>query len=102
MFIHPVFVIVEFILNLLWFIVMLNVVMSWLLSFGIITMRNDLVRMLWNSIESLLEPVLAPLRRILPNIGGLDFSPLVLLLAIYFITMELGALEFALYRAIGA
>ena len=96
LFIQPIFVIVQFILNLLWFIVMLNVVMSWLLSFGIINMRNDLVRMVWNGLESLLEPMLRPIRRILPNLGGLDFSPLVLLLAVYFISMELGALQIRL------
>lgn len=60
-------------------------VMSWLVAFGVVNMRNDAVRTIWNALNQMTEPVLRPLRNILPNLGGIDISPIVLLLIIFFI-----------------
>lgn len=60
-------------------------VMSWLVAFGVVNMRNDVVRTIWNALYQVTEPVLRPLRNILPNLGGIDISPIVLLLIIFFI-----------------
>lgn len=95
-FIHPFFMIIYAVLSLFYYILIIDVVMSWLLSFGVISMKNDLVRMVWNGVEGLCEPALRPLRRFLPSLGGMDFSPLVLLLILQFASMELGAIEGAL------
>jgi YggT family protein len=74
-------------------------VMSWLLAFDVINMRNDLVRSVWNTTNALTEPVLRPIRRVLPPLGGMDISPIVLLLLLSFIQMELGELAGLLARA---
>ncbi len=60
-------------------------VMSWLVAFNVVNMRNDIVRTIWNFLYQITEPVLRPIRNILPNLGGVDISPIILLLVIFFI-----------------
>jgi len=67
-------------------IVIIHVIMSWLITFNIINMHNQFVFQIYNMLERLLEPMLGPIRRILPNLGGLDLSPIVLLLGVQFFT----------------
>ena len=62
-----------------------SAVMSWLVAFNVINMRNEVVRVLWNFLYQVTEPALRPIRRILPNLGGLDISPIILLLVIFLI-----------------
>ena len=66
-------------------VVVAAVVMSWLVAFNVVNIRNDVVRMIWNILGQITEPLLAPIRRRLPNLGGIDLSPIVLLLAIVFV-----------------
>ncbi|MCW2286754.1 YggT family protein [Rhodoblastus acidophilus] len=98
-FIIPVFKVIDMALNLYWWVIIIMAVMSWLLAFDVINMRNDLVRSLWNMSNALTEPVLRPIRRFLPPIAGMDISPIVLLLLLSFVQMELGVLANALLRA---
>jgi len=98
-FIIPVFKVINMALDLYWWVIIIMAVMSWLLAFDVINMRNDLVRSLWNMSNALTEPVLRPLRRFLPPLGGMDISPIVLLLLLSFVQMELGELAAALMRA---
>ena len=51
--------------------------MSWLITFNVINVHNDLVRAIWNALNGITEPALRPIRRVLPNLGGLDVSPIV-------------------------
>ena len=60
-------------------------ILSWLIAFNVINIHNDLVRMLWNGLNALTEPLLKPIRRFLPKMGGLDISPIILLFVIFFI-----------------
>ena len=62
-----------------------SAVMSWLVAFGVVNMRNDFVRSIYNFLYQITEPVLRPIRRILPNLGGIDISPIILLLLIFFL-----------------
>ena len=62
-----------------------SAVMSWLVAFNVVNMRNDIVRAIWNFLNQVTEPALRPIRRILPNLGGIDISPIILLLLIFFI-----------------
>lgn len=67
-----------------WFIIA-SAVMSWLVAFNVVNTRNDVVRAIWNFLYQLTEPALRPIRRILPNLGGIDVSPIILLLLIFLI-----------------
>ena len=62
-----------------------SAVMSWLVAFGVVNMRNDAVRMIWSFLHQITEPALRPIRRILPNLGGIDISPIILLLLIFLV-----------------
>ena len=73
------------VLELYTYVIIAVAVLSWLIAFNVVNMYNDLVRSIWNALNALTEPVLRPIRRLLPNTGGLDLSPIVLLLAIFFV-----------------
>jgi YggT family protein len=71
------------ILQLYTYVIIIVAIMSWLLAFNVINIYNSAVRTIWDTLNALTEPVLRPIRNILPNLGGLDLSPLVLLLLIF-------------------
>ncbi len=70
------------ILNVAQFIILAHVIMSWLINFQVLNIRQPLVQQLWYGLNRLLEPLYAPIRRILPPMG-LDLAPLIVLIAIY-------------------
>jgi YggT family protein len=97
-FIIPVFSVINMALDLYWWVIIIMAVMSWLLAFDVINMRNDFVRSVWNTANALTEPALRPIRRFIPPLGGMDISPIILLLLLSFIQMELGQVAIALSR----
>jgi YggT family protein len=60
-------------------------IMSWLIAFDVINMRSSGAYSLWNMLNNLTEPVLRPIRNVLPNFGGVDISPVILLLLLQFL-----------------
>lgn len=70
------------VLNVAQFIVLAHVIMSWLINFQVLNIRQPLVSQIWYGLERLLEPMYAPIRRILPPMG-LDLAPLIVLIGIY-------------------
>ena len=66
-------------------ILIASAVLSWLIAFNVINTRNQFVATVWDAIYRVTEPALRPIRERLPNLGGLDISPIILLLLIYFI-----------------
>lgn len=72
-------------LNIYWWIVLASAIFSWLYAFNVVNPRNQFVGMIGQALYALTEPVLRPIRRFLPNFGGIDISPLVLFLAIFLI-----------------
>jgi len=60
-------------------------VLSWLVAFGVVNIYNNAVRSIWNGLNAVVEPPLRPIRRYVPSLGGMDISPIILLLIIYFI-----------------
>ena len=80
---QSLFQILMMLLDVVWFFILAHVVMSWLISFQVLNVRQQLVGQIWYGLNRLLEPLYAPVRRILPPMGGLDLAPLVVLLAIY-------------------
>ena len=88
---------IDIILSIIQWIVIASVVASWLVAFGVVNTRNQVVYAIVDSLNRLTEPLLRPIRRVIPHFGGLDISPLVLLLIIWFIQSLLH--EYA-YRAV--
>ena len=71
------------VLDLAKWIILAHFIMSWLVSFQVVNLRQPLVARLWNGLNRLLEPVYSRVRRYLPPVSGLDFAPLLVLLAVY-------------------
>ncbi|WP_127104894.1 YggT family protein [Pararhodobacter zhoushanensis] len=71
------------VLNVIWWIVIAHVIMSWLINFQVLNLRQPLVAQIWDGLNRVLEPVYSRIRSFLPNMGGLDLAPLIVLLAIY-------------------
>jgi YggT family protein len=72
-------------LQLLVYVIFVGVILSWLISFNVVNPHNQLVSTIWRLTGTVTEPLLRPIRNILPPLGGLDLSPLVLLLVIMFV-----------------
>ena len=73
------------ILNIYWYIIIAAVIASWLVGFGIINTWHPFTRSVLRALHALTEPVFGPLRRIIPPLGGLDLSPLIVLLLVQFL-----------------
>lgn len=71
--------IVSYIVTIIIVLVIVQFVLSLLISFNVVNMHNDFVAAIWRSVNALLDPILNPIRKIMPNTGAIDFSPLVLI-----------------------
>jgi YggT family protein len=71
------------ILQIAQYLIFAHFIMSWLLAFNVLNPRQQFVQQVWGGLSRMLEPLYAPVRRILPPMGGLDLAPLVVLIAIY-------------------
>ncbi len=76
---------ISYLITLYTYIVIAVVIVSWLMAFGVVNPYNPMVRSIWQALNAVTEPLLAPIRNAMPNMGGLDISPVILLLACYFI-----------------
>lgn len=74
--------IIQVLLDVLWWIIVVQAILSWLIAFNVINTHNDTVRAIWQALDRITEPLYRPIRRILPDFGALDLSPLVVLLVI--------------------
>ncbi len=72
----------QLILQVVWFVMIVHIIMSWLINFQVLNLRQPLVAQIWDGLNRLLEPLYRPIRRVLPNTGGLDLAPLVLFIII--------------------
>ena len=72
-------------LDIYWWIIIASAVFSWLYAFNVVNPRNQFVGMIGNFLMKATEPALRPIRRFMPDLGGIDISPIILLLAIFFI-----------------
>lgn len=82
---NALYFLIDFVVTAVYWLVLIYVILSFLVGFNVINLNNDIVRQIYYGINSLVDPMLAPIRRILPTAGGLDFSPLVLLLIVMFL-----------------
>ena len=77
-----VFEVIDLLLRVLTYIIIAQAIISWLVAFNVVNTHNDFVRTFLNALDRLTEPLYRPIRRLLPDFGGIDFSPLVVLLLI--------------------
>ncbi|NBW74569.1 MAG: YggT family protein [Sphingomonadaceae bacterium] len=82
--------ILELFANLIITVVIVQFVLGLLISFNVVSFHNQLVSALWTALNAILDPILAPIKRRLPNTGGIDFSPIVLILLINVALIILG------------
>lgn len=71
------------ILDIVYFVIIAHIIMSWLINFQVLNLRQPLVSQIWTGLNRLLEPLYGRIRSILPNLGGLDLAPLIVLVAVY-------------------
>ena len=81
-----VFDIIQFLLHIVTWIIIIQAVLSWLVAFNVINTHNDFVRQFLYALSRMTEPMYRPIRRIMPDFGALDFSPLVVLLLIQIVS----------------
>jgi YggT family protein len=72
-------------LDIYWWLLILSAIFSWLYAFNVINSRNQFVGMVGDFLFRITEPALRPIRRLLPDLGGIDISPIILLLIIFFL-----------------
>ncbi len=73
------------VINLLIWVIIIGAVLSWLILFNVVNLNNRFVYLVYDTINRLTDPLLNPIRRFLPNMGGIDISPVVLILILWFI-----------------
>ena len=78
-----------YVLKILWWIVIAHVIMSWLINFNVLNRHQPLVGSIWDGLNRILEPIYGPIRRVLPDMGGLDLSPVIVIIALYAIRIVL-------------
>ncbi|MHA1537449.1 MAG: YggT family protein [Alphaproteobacteria bacterium] len=76
---------IDAIINLYWWCLIVYVVLSWLIAFNVVNTYNKFVNGVGGFLHRVIEPVLKPIRRIVPSLGGVDLAPLILLLLIFFV-----------------
>ena len=79
---NELWTIVDFVLMIAQWVIVIQAVLSWLIAFNVINTHNDAVRGIWQALDRITEPLYRPIRRVLPDFGALDLSPMVVLLVI--------------------
>jgi len=82
---YSFFTLIDDVLTFYLYIIIVNVILSWLISFRVINISNQIVRMFYEASWRLTEPVYVRVRNILPNLGGIDISPVIVSLLIIFL-----------------
>ncbi|AGB43641.1 MULTISPECIES: YggT family protein [Mesorhizobium] len=72
-------------LDLYWWVIIASAIFSWLYAFNVVNSRNQFVGSIGNMLYRLTEPALRPIRRFMPDLGGIDISPIILLLILFFL-----------------
>ncbi len=70
-------------ISIVWWIIIVQVILSWLISFNVLNLHQPFIWQVWNGLNRLTEPLYRPIRRILPDMGGIDLSPLVVLFGLF-------------------
>ena len=82
---YSVLMLIDRIIDIYVWVIILSAVLSWLVAFDIVNMRNRFVYLVGDALNRITEPVYRPIRRVLPDMGGLDLSPLIVILGLWFL-----------------
>jgi len=82
---NAIILLIVSILDIMWWIIIVSFVMSWLVAFNVINLNNQFVYSIYNAVNAVTEPIYRPIRAILPDLNGIDFSPMVVLLGLMFL-----------------
>ena len=80
---QSLFQILMLVLDIVWFFIIAHVIMSWLINFQVLNLHQQFVGQIWYGLNRILEPIYGPVRRVLPNMSGIDIAPLVVLIGVY-------------------
>nr|WP_211371557.1 YggT family protein [Altericroceibacterium indicum] len=86
--------IVGYLISIIIILVIVQFILSLLISFNVVNTRNDFVLAIWRAVNALLDPMLRPIRRVLPDTGAIDFSPLVLIIGLNILNIILQNLAY--------
>jgi YggT family protein len=82
---QPVFELILLLLDIYWWVVIIAVIVSWLISFGVLNVHNPNARMVLRGLYAVTEPLFRQVRRVIPDLGGIDISPIIILIGIWFL-----------------
>ena len=82
---HAVLWLIDTILTLAFWIILIQVILSWLIVFNVINLHQPIVRQIWDGLNRLTDPIYRPIRNFLPNMGGIDLAPMIVIIAIFFL-----------------
>ena len=83
------------------YVLIASAVLSWLVAFNVVNVRNPIVAQIGEVLYRITEPVLRPIRNLLPNLGGIDISPVILILLLQAFRMLLGEIEMSVVSRVG-
>jgi YggT family protein len=89
----PIFAIPYMVLNVIWFFIIAHLIMSWLIAFNVLNLYQPIVAQIWSGLNRLLHPIYSRIRQFLPNMGGLDLTPLIALLIVAAVAIYFGLLR---------
>lgn len=82
MFLYTLISMINYLVNIIVIVVIVQFVLSLLISFNVVNMHNNAVAAIWKALNAILEPLLRPIRKIMPDTGAIDFSPMVLIIGL--------------------
>ena len=82
---EPILLLLYRVIDIYFYVLIINIILSWLIAFNVVNTQNRLVVTILYATNRLTDPLLNPVRRILPNLGGIDISPIILVLCLLFI-----------------
>lgn len=89
MLLYTLIAMIDYLVNTLIVVVIVQFVLGLLISFNVVNMHNNAVAAIWKALNAILEPLLRPIRRLLPDTGAIDFSPMVLIIGLNLLTILL-------------
>ena len=86
--------IIAILLNVAITIIIVQAIMSWLLAFNVINLQNDIVNAIWTALDALTGPIYRPIRKIMPDFGQLDLTPMVVIIGIFILQRLLDGVQY--------